>query len=75
MRRYGGVTPRRIELPITNEIDRVSFENIYLNIPENYDQILEFCYGKNYLTPDPNYVPPKEHRYIWTEIIAKYEQF
>lgn len=75
VKKHGGVIPRRIEIPVTYKIIRVPFENIELNIPENYDLILEFCYGKNYMTPDPNYVPPREHRYIWTDKIAKYEQF
>lgn len=73
--KYGGVIPRRIETPTNNKIIRAQFENIKVNIPENYSEILEFYYGENYMTPDPNYVPPKEHRYIWTEKIAKYEQF
>lgn len=75
MRRYGGVTPRRIELPITYEIDRVSFENIMVNIPRNAHEISAFSYGPNYMVPDPNFIPPTEHRVIWNEKKAIYEEF
>lgn len=73
--KYGGVIPRRIELPLNKNIQRVKFENIEVNIPQNANQILEFSYGSNYMIPDPNYVAPTAHRYIWKEKVAKYEEF
>lgn len=75
MKKYGGVIPRRIELPIDKDIIRVKFENIEVNIPHNAHQISEFTYGEKYMTPDPNYKAPKEHRVIWNEKIAIYEEF
>ena len=75
MKRYGGVTPRRIELPITHEIERVQFENIMVNIPKQAHKISEFSYGPNYMTPDPQYVPPTEHRVIWKDKKAFFEEF
>ena len=75
MKKHGGLIPKRIEIPVTDKIIRSKFESIEVNVPENYNGILEVFYGKNYMTPDPNYVPPTEHRYIWTEKLAKYEQF
>lgn len=75
MKKYGYVIPRRIELPIDKHIERIPFETIEVNIPQNAHQISEFSYGKNYMTPDPNYVAPKEHRVIWTEKKAIFEEF
>lgn len=75
MHRYGGVTPRRIELPFTHEVERVQFENIMVNIPKNALKISEFSYGPNYMIPDPNYVPPTEHRVVWVEKKAIFEEF
>lgn len=75
MKRYGGVTPRRIELPFTNEIERVPFEGIMVNIPQNAHMISEFSYGPNYMIPDPNYVVPTAHRVIWEEKKAIFEEF
>lgn len=75
VKKHGGVIPRRIELPVDHQICRVPFENIEVNIPANFHQILDFSYGADYMIPNPNYVVPTEHRYIWTDKIAKYEQF
>ena len=75
MKKYGGLIPRRIEMPFEKKIDRVQFENIEVNIPHNAHQISEFSYGKNYMIPDPNYKAPKEHRVIWKEKLAVYEEF
>lgn len=75
VRKHGGVIPKRIEIPVTYQNIRKKFESIEVNIPENYSAILEVFYGGNYMTPNPNYVPPKEHRYIWTDKIATYEEF
>ena len=75
MKRYGGVVPRRIELPFDGNLERVKFESIHVNIPQNAHLISEFSYGPNYLIPDPNYVAPTEHRYIWNEKLALFEEF
>ena len=75
MRKYGGVTPRRIELPFNRNTLRVPFESITVSIPENAHLISEFCYGANYMIPDPNYVIPTEHRVVWHEMKARYEEF
>ena len=75
MRKYGGVIPRRIELPFTYQYERVPFEDIEVNIDSNAHQISEYSYGPNYMIPDPHYVVPKEHRVIWYEKNAIYEEF
>lgn len=75
MEKYGGVLPKRIEMPITKEIIRVPFEDFEVSIPANYGEILEFCYGKSYMIPDPNYVPMKEHRALWYEKLGVYKKY
>lgn len=75
MKRYGGVIPRRIEFPVSEEIQRVIFETINVNIPKNAHQICEFCYGTDYMIPNPNNIPPKEHRVVWVDKLASYEEF
>lgn len=75
VKKIGGVYPRRIEQPVSREIERVRFETIEVSITKNAKQCLEFAYGSDYMTPNPNYIVPKEHRYVWYEKIAKYETF
>lgn len=75
MKKYGGVTPRRIELPFNNRLVRVPFESIEVYIPDNAHEICRFCYGDGYMTPDPNFKIPTEHRVVWNEVKAKYEEF
>lgn len=75
MRRYGGLIPRRIELPFSKKYKRVPFESIEVSIDENAVLILEYTYGPSYMTPDPNYIVPSEHRVIWQEKKAIYQVF
>ena len=75
MKKYGGITPRRIELPFNNRFVRVPFESIEVCIPENPHEICKFCYGEGYMTPDPNYIIPTDHRVVWNDVKAKYEEF
>ena len=75
MRKYGGVIPRRIELPFTHEYLRTAFESITVSVFANAHQISEFCYGPDYMTPDPNYVVPTEHRYVWKEQRASFIEY
>lgn len=76
MQKYGVIHARKTELPITRERVQVPFESILLYIPENAKEILEFLYGENYMTPDPNYDAntPNEHIRIWTEKSAYYRE-
>lgn len=75
MKKYGGVLPKRIEMPIDKRIIRVPFEDFEVSIPANYNQILEFCYGEGYMIPDPNYVPMKEHRTFWIDKLGIYKNY
>ncbi len=71
--KIGGVYPRLIDQPVSYAMRRVPFENIEVSITENFEECLEFAYGKNYMIPDPNFKPPKEHRFVWKDKIAQVE--
>ena len=75
MKKHGKVIPRRIELPFSYETKRIVFESIEVNIDINADQISRYCYGPDYMIPNPNYIVPVEHRVVWSEKSAIYEEF
>lgn len=52
---HGKVLPRRIELPLSREREKVRFETIELYVPKNATEILTFRYGEDYMTPKPNW--------------------
>lgn len=66
---YGGILPRRIQLPWKKEFQRVSFERLKLPITTNAEEILSFRYGTDYMTPNPNwnYTCVNDYTYIWKE--------
>lgn len=55
MKKFGYIRPRRIQLPWGKKYIRIPFENLKLPIPENAHEILSFRYGKDYMTPNPNW--------------------
>lgn len=75
MKKYGYVIPRRIELPIDRKMIRVDFEDIKVNITKNAHKVSEYSYGPNYMIPDPYYVAPTEHRVVWIEKRATFQEF
>lgn len=74
MQKYGGLLPRRIELPITRERQKVQFESIELYIPSNAKQILEYRYGPDYMIPNPNCVY-NNHIVEWPEKLGVYKEY
>jgi len=57
VREYGGLLPRKLYLPFSDSLKRVSFKSITVSIPANYDEILSFRYGPDYMTPKPGWKP------------------
>ena len=55
MKKYGYITSKRLELPLSKEIIRTPFESLMLPIPINADEILAFYYGKDYMNPNPTW--------------------
>lgn len=66
--KYGGLLPRRLEMPTSKELVRVPFERLSLPILKNAHEFLSFRYGKDYMTPKPNWTNG-ENPYIvrWVE--------
>lgn len=56
VQKYGGLLPRRIEMPISHRVVRVPFENLYLPILSNAHEFLSFRYGNDYMIPNPKWV-------------------
>lgn len=56
VRKYGGLLPRRLEMPMSNEVVRVPFDSLHLPILKNAHEYLSFRYGKDYMTPKPGWV-------------------
>ena len=52
---YGGVLPRQIFLPLKKSLKDADFQGLALRIPENYDEVLRFRYGDDYMTPNPQW--------------------
>lgn len=79
VKKYGGVPPRRIELPFNKNIIRTQFETLQLPILQNSHEILKMRYGKNYMTPIPHWtgrdIETVEHFVVWHDKLAKYTKF
>ena len=80
VRKYGGVKPRRVELPITHDFIRVPFETLQLPIPINSHEILKLHYGVNYMTPIAKWTrdvkkEPPTHLVMWDGMLAVYKEF
>lgn len=51
VKKYGGLLPRRIQLPFNENITYIDFHGLSLPIPVNYSDILSFRYGSDYMVP------------------------
>lgn len=69
---HGGLIPRRIQLPIKKERTSAQFEGLPLYIPLNYDEILSYRYGPDYMVPNPNWSFKSDNNYItvWNDKIG-----
>lgn len=52
IRMYGGLLPRRLEMPTSKNIIKVPFETLLLPILANAHEFLSFRYGDDYMTPN-----------------------
>lgn len=74
--KYGGLLPRRLEIPTSKELVRVPFENLSLPILKNAHEFLSFRYGKDYMTPNPKW-SNGENPYIvkWSDKKAMFIEY
>ena len=70
--KHGGLIPRRIELPIKKERTPVQFMDLSLYVPTNYDEILTFRYGPDYMIPNPkwSFKSHNTHIRVWNDKIG-----
>ena len=74
MKKFGYVLPRRLELPLKKSFIRVPFESLNLLIPANYDEILSFRYGKDYMIPNTKWSMYSENPHVikWIDNLGTY---
>lgn len=75
---FGGLLPRRLQMPYSTGIHRVPFEDILtLPIPDNATELLEYRYGKDYMIPNPGWSMMDKNIYIkeWPEKIGIFKVF
>lgn len=70
MKQYGHVQCRRVEIPFSENMLRLPFENIEVNVAENFDEWLSTRYGRDYMIPNPRWTNA-EHPLIKKWIGAK----
>ena len=61
VKKYGGLLPRKIYVPLGDEIVYTVFKGIEVSIPSNYKEILAFRYGEDYMTPKPGWKPKTKY--------------
>ena len=52
-----------------NDVEKAKFEDIYVNVPKNYDEILTELYG------DYNLLPPEDERYNHQTVIIDFGEY
>lgn len=74
MSKYGFVTTRRIEFPVSYEVIRVPFETIEVNILSNAEEWLESRYGSDYMIPNPKFCDKvaNPRMFKWEEVRATF---
>jgi hypothetical protein len=73
---HGGLIARRIELPIKKERTLIQFEGLSLYVPANYDEILSFRYGPDYMIPNPqwSFKSHNKHIIVWEDKIGTFSE-
>lgn len=75
--KFGGLLPRKIIIPAKKELKRTKFENLFLPIMSNADEVLEYRYGKDYMIPNPNWSPGEENPNVvsWDDKLGIYKSY
>lgn len=77
MKKYGGLQPRRLEMPFEQKRELCKFETVELYIPQNAKELLEFRYGKDFMIPNPNWTITSfdNHIVVWQDKKGIYYKF
>ena len=74
IRKHGGLLPRKLYLPLGDDLQTVDFKGLKLSIPSNYHELLSFRYGENYMTPIPGWRPQTKYIIDMNEYVGKIEE-
>lgn len=72
---HGGLLPRKIYLPLGDDLSSIRFKTIELSIPKNYDEILSYRYGPDYMTPKPGWKPKTESIQEMENMIGTFKEY
>lgn len=75
VKKHGGLLPRKLFMPLGNDISRIQFKGIEVSIPSNYKEILSFRYGEDYMTPKPGWKPKTEYIKEVPEWLGVYKEY
>ena len=75
VREHGGLLPRKLYLPLGDNLIRYVFKSIAVSIPANYDEILSYRYGTDYLTPKPGWRPKTDSIKEMDDYIGLFKSF
>lgn len=64
VKKHGGLKPRKISMPIIREFKTVPFENLSLPVVTNAEEVLQSRYGKDFMTPKPEWSPADSNPYV-----------
>ncbi len=70
--KYGRVEVTRWQAPVTREYVRMKFETLTLNVSNNWDEILKYTYGDDYLIPDVNNHGINSNSVLWEGVKATF---
>lgn len=75
IKKYGGLLPRKLYLPLGDNVTTTNFKGIDVSIPTNFEEILSFRYGEDYMTPKPGWKPTTDYIKEVPEWNGIYEEF
>ena len=76
IRKFGGLLPYRIEIPLSKTLLRVPFETLLLPVPENSRDFLSRRYGSDFMTPNPHWKSTETNDYMipWYDKVGIYKE-
>lgn len=77
IKKHCGLLPRRIELPISRDIEYIDFETIKLPISINAKEILKCRYGDDFMKPNPLWSAGDENKYtiVWNGQVGVFTKY
>ena len=77
IKKYGGLLPRRVHMPVKREFVYTDFETIKLPVPINAHEVMRYRYGDDYLIPNPKYQDKRDQScfVMWGDKIATFIEY